>query len=192
MLAYVFFFASGFRTWFHSDTFWYFWIFYTISFLLNFTWYLSSANTIFLLVRNTRNCMFHEMTLKLYFMKFSERKLSQCILPLIELNSLCKHIKQVRSSQPTIVYTKLNKTQFFPVSIVKTIITTVTPENLEDGGTREVWEKGQNQLHLTSDGNLYIFGCMREFQFQIPLHGRVFCIRTFQHLKNPDAKNPAL
>ena len=25
--------------------------------------------------------MFHEMTLKLYFMKYSERKISQCILP---------------------------------------------------------------------------------------------------------------
>ena len=25
--------------------------------------------------------MFHEMTLKLYFMKYSERKFSQCILP---------------------------------------------------------------------------------------------------------------
>ena len=119
------------------------------------------------------------MTLKLYFMKFSERKLSQCILPLIELNSLCKHIKQVRSSQPTIVYTKLNKTQFFPVSIVKTIITTVTPENLEDGGTREVWEKGQNQLHLTSDGYLYIFGWMGEFQFQISLHGQFFLYQDF-------------
>ena len=59
----------------------------------------------------------------------------ECI---IELNSLRKHVKQVKSSQPTIPYTKLNKTQFFPVSIVKTIITTVTPENLEYGGTREV------------------------------------------------------
>ena len=42
----------------------------------------------------------------------------ECI---IELNSLCKHIKQVRSSQPTILYTKLKKTQFFPVSIVNGI-----------------------------------------------------------------------
>ena len=30
--------------------------------------------------------MFHEMTLKLYFMKCSERKISQCILPLIDAN----------------------------------------------------------------------------------------------------------
>ena len=28
--------------------------------------------------------MVHEMTLKLYFMKYSERKISQCILPLID------------------------------------------------------------------------------------------------------------
>ena len=42
----------------------------------------------------------------------------ECI---IELNSLCKHIKQVRSSQPTILYTKLKKAQFFLVSIVNGI-----------------------------------------------------------------------
>ena len=32
--------------------------------------------------------MFHEMTLKLYFMKCLERKISQCILPLINANIL--------------------------------------------------------------------------------------------------------
>ena len=47
--------AAGFRPWFHSDMFWYFWIFYMISFLLNFTRNLFSENTIFLLMRNIRN-----------------------------------------------------------------------------------------------------------------------------------------
>ena len=32
--------------------------------------------------------MFHEMTLKLYFMKCSEREISQCILPLTLINDL--------------------------------------------------------------------------------------------------------
>ena len=32
--------------------------------------------------------MFHEMTLKLYFMKCLERKISQCILPFITANGL--------------------------------------------------------------------------------------------------------
>ena len=56
---------------------------------LNFTRYLFSVNTIFLLRKNICNktyilmqkyFMFHEMALKLYFMKCSERKVSQCIL----------------------------------------------------------------------------------------------------------------
>ena len=36
--------------------------------------------------------MFHEMTLKLYFMKCSERKILQCILPLKNLDKKVKEI----------------------------------------------------------------------------------------------------
>ena len=66
--------------------------FYAISFL----WDLFTVSfTIFLLMRNItqwildtevtiswKYFIFHEMTLKLYFMKCFERKISQCILPL--------------------------------------------------------------------------------------------------------------
>ena len=59
--------------------------------LLNFTRYIFSVNN-FLLMKNVRNeCwvlsiswnyfMFHETTLKPYFMKCPERKILQCILP---------------------------------------------------------------------------------------------------------------
>ena len=58
--------AAGLRTWFHSDMFWYFWIFFT-------SW---------------KYLMCHEMTLKLYFMKCSETKISHCILPLTYLNQM--------------------------------------------------------------------------------------------------------
>ena len=40
----------------------------------------------------------------------------------VKLNWLCKHMKTIRSSQASIAInsiTKLSKTQFFPVSIVK-------------------------------------------------------------------------
>ena len=38
---------------------------------------------------------------------------------IIELNWLCKYIKNIRSRQPSILVLKWIKTQFFPVSIVK-------------------------------------------------------------------------
>ena len=103
--------APGFRTWFHSDTFWYFWIFYTISFLLNFTRYLFSEiflryllQFFFVLMRNITRWMldtevkvFHKSIS--YFIKwpwncisFPERKFSQCILPLRVWNLLLDFI----------------------------------------------------------------------------------------------------
>ena len=39
----------------------------------------------------------------------------------IELNSLRKHMKKIRSNQPAITFTKLSETQLFPVSIVNII-----------------------------------------------------------------------
>ena len=40
----------------------------------------------------------------------------------IELNWLCKHLENIRSSQPAIPFTELSETQLCPVSIVRKII----------------------------------------------------------------------
>ena len=65
--------------------------FSTISFLLNFTRYLFSANTSFYWWESNamnvesiswKHFMFHEMILKLYIVKSPEIKIWQCILPL--------------------------------------------------------------------------------------------------------------
>ena len=47
----------------------------------------------------------------------------------MELNSLCKHIIKVRSSQLVISSTELNKTQFFPLSIVNVPAVARFPKN---------------------------------------------------------------
>ena len=86
--------APGFWTWFHSDTFWYFRIFYFcfmskkyFLILLNFTRYLSSCKHNFCIDEkctqwnlNTKVKVFHESIS--CFMKCPERKISQCIHPL--------------------------------------------------------------------------------------------------------------
>ena len=53
--------------------------FYTISFLCKHNFFIGEKHTQWML--DTKVKVFHEMTLKLYFMKCSERKISQCILP---------------------------------------------------------------------------------------------------------------
>ena len=91
-----------FQPWFHLYTFWSFWILlfllfeYQILFnAIKFKRYIFSVTTIFYWWERYamkfrywsksiawKYYMFHEMLLKLYFMKYSERKVSQCILAL--------------------------------------------------------------------------------------------------------------
>ena len=102
MLAHVLLWLLVFKHGFIQIRFGSFKFFYAISFLLNFTRYLFSEIfpryllQFFLLMRNItmldvgywsksiswKYFIFHEMTLKLYFMKCPDRKISQCILPL--------------------------------------------------------------------------------------------------------------
>ena len=53
--------------------------------------------------------MFHEIPLKLYFMKYSERKILQCILPLEEIlgSDEINKSKRVGESQSEILLRKL-------------------------------------------------------------------------------------
>ena len=70
--------------------------FYTISFLCKhnfFYWWETYAMNAGYQSKSIswKHFMFHEMTLKLYFMRCSERKISQCILPLRNENTKNEH-----------------------------------------------------------------------------------------------------
>ena len=49
---------------------------------------------------------------------YSSSVIMECI---IELRWLCKHMKNIRTSQPAIAFAELSKTQLFPVSTVKVL-----------------------------------------------------------------------
>ena len=73
----------------------------------------------------------HSFLLSIWWITFfkhlySQYAIIQCI---IELNLLCKHIKKVRSSQPAISCTELNKTQFSPLTVYTNVVSSASISN---------------------------------------------------------------